>query len=59
MNDNAFDTLFEGINEFDDDAMPDNVFDTLFEDFNVFDTDITLNIADPEMLIAKTGTTVA
>ena len=60
MNNNAFDTLFEGFNEFDDDVMLDNTLDDPFESFNVFDMDITLDNVTPQMLIATyTGTTAA
>ena len=47
MNNNAFDDLFEGLNEFDEEVIADNVFDSLFEGFNEFDADTALNNADP------------
>ena len=43
MNDNAFDTLFEGFNDHDDDIMSDNVIDTLFDDIGEFGFDYTDN----------------
>lgn len=60
MNDNVFDTYFEGFGEFDDEIMPDNVIDNIFEGFNEFNADLTLDNVDPELLIAThTGETVA
>ena len=39
MNNDVFNNLFEGFNEFDDEVILDNVFDSLSEGFTEFDAD--------------------
>ena len=53
MNNDVFENLFEGFNEFDDEVILDNVFDSLSEGLDEFDADSRLPIA------ANTDTTVA
>lgn len=46
MNNDVFDNLFEGFNEFDDEVILDNVFDSLSEVFTELDADPLAACAD-------------
>lgn len=46
MNNDVFDNLFEGFNEFDDEVILDNVFDSLSEVFTELDAEPLAVCAD-------------